>query len=78
MTIETKYNIGDEVWTIADNEVRCSVITDVSVRLSSHPLDIHKRGDKAILMDEDYKLDFGSWRPPHLIFKTKEGLLKSL
>lgn len=33
MTIETKYNIGDEVWFMCENKARQSYIVDIRVKV---------------------------------------------
>lgn len=64
MTIETKYNIGQEVWvkTYSGN-VYCSIITE-----------IHIKQDGLIVYSFPYFAD----RTEDKLFPTKEELLKSL
>ena len=64
MTIETKYNIGDEVWfTDRHNHPRCDRVT--SIRLM-HDLSIM------------YYFEVWLSRDEKELFPTKEELLKSL
>lgn len=64
MTIETKYNIGDEVWFIdGHNRPRCDRVT--SIRLM-HDLSIMYYFEVSISRDEEE------------LFPTKAELLKSL
>lgn len=71
MTIETKYNIGDEVWFIWDNIVRNAKIDGI--------WSITVNPEKSII----YQLNM-TWHDAPLLFKenalfpTKEELLKSL
>ena len=64
MTIETKYNIGDEVWFIdGHNHPRCDRVT--SIRLM-HDLSIMYYFEVWLSRDEEE------------LFPTKEELIKSL
>lgn len=70
MTIETKYNIGDEVWTI--NSMREPIIVKV-LRITI----ISKANSTHI----DYNVFDGEcsmYREEIILFPTKEELLKSL
>lgn len=65
MTIETKYNIGDEVWVKAGNEIYCGRIYCVAIL-----------GDIYL-----YQVEFGNRLYhlfEHVLFPTKEELIKSL
>lgn len=62
MKIETKYNIGDEVWVITMSKPYCTTITSIH---------IDKNGLK-------YNLKYLLAREENEIFATKEELLKSL
>lgn len=71
MTIETKYNIGDEVWFIWENIVQSAKIEGIwNITVNPEQL-------------VTYQLDM-MWRNAPLLFKenalfpTKEELLKSL
>ena len=64
MTIETKYNIGDEVWLMSyNNHPHCGKIVSIIIK-----------SDLSILY---HFLFFGN-REEKEIFPTKEELLKSL
>ena len=71
MTIETKYNIGDEVWFIWENKVQSAKI-DSLWGITGNP-------EKSVI----YQLNM-KWNEAPLLFKeyglfpTKEELLKSL
>ena len=71
MTIETKYNIGDEVWFIWENIVQSAKIDSIW-RITVNP-------EKSVI----YQLDI-KWDGAPLLFKenalfpTKEELIKSL
>ena len=66
MTIETKYNIGDEVWFHTSSGPICGTINGITVT---------KYGLIAELLSED--LAYITW-PLSKCFPTKEELLKSL
>ena len=71
MTIETKYNIGDEVWFMWENKVQCSKIKDLE-SVTIRPV-----------LSVVYELEM-LWHDAKFVFKecalypTKEELLKSL
>lgn len=71
MTIETKYNIGDEVWFIWENIVQSAKIDGIW-RITVNP-------EKSVI----YQLDM-KWNEAPLLFKenalfsSKEELIKSL
>ena len=66
MTIETKYNIGDEVWRIKNNEpIVVKVIRAIAHCSSRRNHCWYKLSDKSYLPEEE-------------LFPTKEELLKSL
>ncbi len=71
MTIETKYNIGDEVWLIWENKVYVSFIEDVRVKRNNKNTKIE------YMVESMQKKDFGLKKESDL-FPTKEELLKSL
>lgn len=71
MTIETKYNIGDEVWFIWENKVYVSFIEDVRVKRNNKNIKIE------YMVESMQKKDFGLKKESDL-FPTKEELLKSL
>lgn len=71
MTIETKYNIGDEVWFMNMNKPTKGSVVKIDI-------DIARRGDWYI---EHYKVEADRIIYQHIgqsIFPTKEELLKSL
>lgn len=69
MTIETKYNIGDEVWFIYSDRVRCEKIKDVrACRNGYKQYDATNYGFK----------DYDTLIPESDIFPTKLDLLNSL
>lgn len=64
MTIETKYNIGDEVWVMSySNHIYCDRIVSISIK-----------SDLSIM----YNFPTLLGREEKEIFPTKEELLKSL
>lgn len=71
MTIETKYNIGDEVWFMNENKVYVSFIEDVRVKRNNKNTKIE------YMVESMQKKDFGLKKEQGL-FPTKEELLKSL
>lgn len=77
MTIETKYNIGDEVWAIVENRVQCLRIEGVAVRTLGETFD---ESGKLISyrIRINYYLGDGDWVNDVDCFPTKEELLKSL
>ena len=71
MTIETKYNIGDEVWMMLLNEPEQFVIT--GIEYTHHRIFVGcKYYIKSIDCEYEVKI------PEDLLFPTKEELLKSL
>jgi hypothetical protein len=77
MTIETKYNIGDEVWTIVENRAQCLRIEGLAVSTSNETFD-----DSGKLISYririNYYLGDGVWVNDVDCCPTKEELLKSL
>ena len=71
MIIETKYNIGDEVWFINHNKVCVSFITDIRVRKNKTNIKVEYH------IEPQHKIVFGVIKEQEL-FSTKEELLKSL
>ena len=72
MTIETKYNIGDEVW-LADRETKL-----IKCRVERIRIDVAEG-----VMNERYDIMNNKWcfpitMPVCMLFPTKEELLKSL
>ena len=66
MTIETKYNIGDEVWCQTHTGVRCVKIGSIEI-IDGICLVYHLEGE-----------DVRGWSFEYELFPTKEELLKSL
>ena len=64
MTIETKYNIGDEVWFMYENKVLYMTIAHIEVYYStSFNNDLEKR---VVYLDEvaEYRLSEKNFSPP--------------
>lgn len=74
MTIETKYNIGDEVWVINTIYIEKGIIhaIDVSARME-HGIITRKCVSYDVIIDNCLFTFY-----EHEIFSTKEELLKSL
>lgn len=66
MKIETKYNIGDEVWTIVENKVCKYPILSITVKMPNKAIEVM------------YYIGNCEWRYEYEVFPTKEELLKSL
>lgn len=66
LVVDTKYNIGDKVWFIDDNQVMQLDITGFSVQV--------KEAETVVT----YTLHYGMTRPEENLFPTKEELLNSL
>lgn len=64
MTIETKFNIGDEVWFLYHYKARQGRISHIGKSASTVTFGVDAIYDDVILN--------------HLIFKTKEELIESL
>lgn len=72
MTIETKYNLGDEVWGMPNGEPVKLTIARMYVKVHKHNLSISYEFDDINDDDRTYRLQ-ESW-----LFPTKEELIKSL
>ena len=70
MTIETKYNIGDDVWGIPNGEPTQMAIARIYVKVHKNKLGISYEFDST--EERTYRL------PESAVFPTKEELLKSL
>lgn len=68
MTIETKYNIGDEVWTIIENKACKYPILSITA----------KKRTQTEGIEVMYYIGNCEWRYEEELFPTKEELLKSL
>lgn len=77
MTIETKYNIGDEVWAIVENRAQCLRIEGVAISTLGEIFD-----DSGKLISYRIRIKYyfgdGEWANDVNCFPTKEELLKSL
>lgn len=77
MTIETKYNIGQEVWTIFRNKAQCATINNIRVWGNTRLMD-----DCGNMVDVRIKIEYcflnDEWVDEESCFPTKEELLKSL
>jgi hypothetical protein len=73
MTIETKYNIGDEVWVMFDGEPLCGRIVECRIHCNygRHITRVYVVCD---IKDRNRNNQFFEYA----IFKTKEELIKSL
>ena len=72
MTIETKYNIGDEVWCLIGGIPIPVVVVSISVVYNKYYKSIrYKLGEK---IDGDITISLGESN----LYPTKEELLKSL
>lgn len=70
MTIETKYNIGDEVWFILGGKARQGIILGITFHNLGHTL-------SSYYYNVQIGVSHGSFNESDL-FPTKEELLKSL
>lgn len=77
MTIETKYNIGDEVWVILENRIQCLLIRDFAIETSGVVFN-DKCEFVSCVLQIQYYLDDRNWVEEDMCFPTKEELLKSL
>ena len=80
MTIETKYNIGDEVWFMADNKVYKGIIYGFSCVQACEYI---KDGEPCcVYTDLDYIVCIAQGHTSKMfgsfLYPTKEELLKSL
>ena len=77
MTIETKYNIGDEVWCIVENRAKCLRIEGVAISSLAETFDESGKLTSYRIRIK-YYLGDGEWVDDANCFPTKEELLKSL
>ena len=70
MTIETKYNIGQEVWFILGSKARQGIISQITFYKLGHTINSY-------YYNVQIGVSHGSFNEPDL-FPTKEELLKSL
>ena len=77
MTIETKYNIGDDVWIIFRNKARCKTINNIRAIGGLRIFD-----ECGKIVDVEMKIEYcflnDEWVSEENCFPTKEELLKSL
>ena len=66
MTIETKYNIGDEVWYSLKGNIYHNVIDLIRIGVTNESVSIWYSWNKRFPMEES------------LLYPTKEELIKSL
>lgn len=69
MAIETKFNVGDEVWYLCNNKVCCRKISSIVFRVSEFGASTTyyvPTPSESIALDEK------------LVFSSKEELIKSL
>lgn len=69
MTIETKYNIGDEVWIFYNMMLEKMIITHIN---------IYCRKRETLKTEIRYVLDNSISFDERVLFSTREELLKSL
>lgn len=74
MTINTKYNIWEEVWFMYQNKIRQAKILEIRIDVSNFEL------STLIEPKITYRVGIGTgcFYQEHGLFKTKEELLKSL
>lgn len=77
MTIETKYNIGDEVWVIFEHKAKCATINSIRVYNDSYITNEYGETVDSVIRIL-YCFPHGIWVDEENIFHTKEELLKSL
>lgn len=73
MTIETKYNIGDEVWFMHDNKAKRGTIIKIDVSL--------ERDMNSQNVGKSVQYSIFNFHAPYIgthLFHTKEELLNSL
>ena len=92
MTIETKYNIGDEVWFMCENKARQSYIVDIRIKCekedAENPFNDYQH---PLIVGDEVAIKVSYWvkrlniegKPDWLyseqnLFPAKEELLKSL
>ena len=73
MTIETRYNIGDKVWFMYNNSVKCEPIIKINALIEK---DINSTNIHITILYHLY--DYDTSYIESKLFPTKEELLKSL
>ena len=80
MEIKTKYNIGDEMWTMHDNKVICFTIKGINIKVEDKTLVEYISSEK--FKQHSYFSDRLEYMPLYIkeekVFLTREELLKSL
>lgn len=74
MTIETKYNIGDEVWVMYENKAITAQVIEMDVEIR----DVFRGGVSAECFCRIETPHFTRQTHESRLFPTKEELLKSL
>ena len=74
MTIETKYNIGDEVWLMYENKAITAQVIEMNVEISKHIMSYVSANCYCKIKCPLFTREI---HDSHL-FPTKEELLKSL
>ena len=81
MTIKTKYNIGDEVWFMADNKVYKGIVYGFACEQGCHYIKDGEPRCVYTIVDYIVSIDQGGHTSKMFdqdLFPTKEELLKSL
>lgn len=86
MKIESKFDIGQKVWSIQNNKIRESLITEINLGgVRSHPNDAHGLCNTEVVYGLDSNVDrYDDYTPRYEnvserdIFKTKQELIDSL
>lgn len=76
MKIETKYNVGQTVFYMADNKVNSSAIAKIRVDVDVYN-HVYKELNEILYILEDPKVK-GEWYKESNLFETKKELLDSL
>ena len=66
MEVNTKFNVGDQVWLVESNKVVMRIIDKLVINCEGETVDIK------------YSTNGSNNIPEHLLFKTKNELLESL
>ncbi len=66
MEVNTKFNVGDQVWLVESNKVVMGLINTLVINWEGDTVDIK------------YSTNGSNNIPEHLLFKTKNELLESL
>lgn len=71
MVIQTKFDIGDDVFYMEDNKVASSIVTDINIYVSDNIFGIYEA-------NVFYKIFDGTTISGKGLFATKQELLESL